>query len=185
LLNKGVGIVVIDDSNKQAAAELLCTQVWRYCHEEEKAGFRLRFDKDIIEDRKRLADHLRGLYPPCVGLSEHDSECEQLVQCADFLAGAIRLKVDFGLGRRDPNTKVTVDGDAQDSKEEIELSFYFFAALRYCLWGRVRDVGDEPNVPYPTKSVLGQGFVINSSLPRDLLDKAVSFVDGDYMGCIH
>lgn len=105
-------------------------------------------------DRQPLGDHLRGFYPPCVGLSEHDSECEQLIQCADFLAGAVKLKVDFGLGKRDPNARVTVDGDVQGSKEEMELSFYFFAALRYCLWGDVRDFGDGLNAHRPMKSVV-------------------------------
>ena len=67
LLNNGIGIVVLDDSSKQAAAERLCTQVWQYCHEERTDGFRLRFDKDIIEDRRRLKNHLSGFYPPVSG----------------------------------------------------------------------------------------------------------------------
>jgi hypothetical protein len=185
LLNGGVGIVAIDDSTKQLAAERLCTQVWQYCHDEKKAGFRLRFDKDIIEDRRRLMTHLHGLYPPCVGLSEHDSACEQLVQCADFLAGAIKLKIDFGLGTRDPNVKVTVDGEDPGSRKEMELSFYFFATLRYCLWGHIHDFGDGVNTFHPIKSVMGRGVVISSSASQGLLDKAIAFVDGDYMGCIH
>lgn len=185
LLNDGVGIVALDDVGKQAAAELLCTQIWQYCHDEKKAGFRLRFDKDIIENQERLKRHLRGFYPPCVGLGEHDSAYEQLIQCADLLAGAIKLKVDFGLGARDPNKKVTVSSEVPGSTEETALSFYFFAALRYCLWGRVSDYGDGVHTFYPKKSVIGRGFVIHSSVPRELLDKATSFIDGDYMGFIH
>jgi Protein of unknown function (DUF3800) len=185
LLNNGIGIVVLDDSTKQAAAERLCTQVWQYCHDEKKDGFRLRFDKNIVEDRQRLKSHLRGFYPPCVGLSEHDSDYEELIQYADFLAGAIKLKIDFGLGVRDPNVKVTVDGENPGSREEMELSFYFFAALRYCLWGRVHDFGDGANRNDPRKMVLGRGLVVNSSAGREAVDKAISFIDGDYMGCIH
>jgi len=185
LLNSGLGIVLVDDSSKQGAAERLCQQVWWYCHIEKKSGFRLRFDKDIIQDRKRLKNHLRGFFPPCVGLSEHDSEYEQLVQCADFLAGAIKLKVDFGLGNRDPNVKVTVEGENPGLREEMERSFYFFAALRYCLWGQVHDFGDGVNSNDPRKMVMGRGLVVNSSAGHEAVEKATSFIDGDYMGCIH
>lgn len=185
LLNNALGIVVIHDSTKQAAAERLCTQVWRYCHEENKDGFRLRFDKNIIEDRQRLKSHLRAFYPPCVGLSEHDSDYEILIQYADFLAGAIKLKVDFGLGARNPNDKITVDGENPGSKEEMEQSFYFFAALRYCLWGHVHDFGDGVNNNDPRKMVIERGLVVNSSAESEAVDRAISFIDGDYMGCIH
>jgi hypothetical protein len=185
LLNYGVGIVVVDDRGKQAAAEQLCTQVWQYCRDEKKSGFRLRFDKDILEDRNRLKTHLRGFNPPCAGWSEHDSEVEQLIQCADLLAGAIKLKIDFGLGARDPNKKIMVNGEVEHSKEEMEQSFYFFGTLRYCLWGVVHDLGDGVNTFNPRKSVLGRGVKISSSVPQELLDKATAFLDGDYMGCIH
>ena len=149
-------------------------------------GFRLRFDKNIIEDRYQLKRHLRGFYPPCVGLSEHDSDYEVLIQYADFLAGAIKLKIDFGLGTRDPNIKVRVDGENPGSKEEMEQSFYFFAALRYCLWGHVRDFGDGTEERYdPRKIVMGRGLVVKSSAALETIGKAISFIDGDYMGCIH
>jgi hypothetical protein len=183
LLNNSLGIVVIDDRGKQAAAERLSTQVWQYCHDEGKRGFRLRFDRDIVEDQKRLKKHLLGLYPPCVGLSEHDSDVEQLIQCADFLAGVIKLKLDFGLGKRDPNSKIVVTGEVGE-REEMEQSFYFFAALRYCLWGRVHDFGDDLS-PYPKKLVMDRGIVIASSASSSTVAKAVTFIDGDYMGCIH
>lgn len=149
------------------------------------AGFRLRFDKDIIEDRRRLKNHLSGFYPPCVGLSEHDSECEQLVQYADFLAAAIKLKIDFGLGNRNPRQKIAVACENSGARKETELSFYFFAALRYCLWGRILDVGYGVSTNDPRKMVMGRGLIVNSSAEREVVDSAISFIDGDYMGCIH
>ena len=85
-----------------------------------------------------------------------------LVQYADFLAGAIKLKIDFGLGTRDPNIKVTVDGENPGSREEMEQSFYFFGALRYCLWGNVHDFGDGVNNYDPRKMVMGRGLVVIS-----------------------
>jgi hypothetical protein len=116
----------------------------------------------------------------------------------------IKLKIDFGLGTRDPNIKVRVDeevgilneylvirimfaqaGENPGSKEEMEQSFYFFAALRYCLWGHVRDFGDGVDSYDPRKMVMGRGLVVKSSAGREAIDKAVSFIDGDYMGCIH
>lgn len=118
-------------------------------------------------------------------MSEHDSDYEALVQYADFLAGAIKLKIDFGLGTRDPNIKVAVSGEDPGSTKEMEQSFYFFAALRYCLWGRVHDFGDGVNNYHPRKMVLGRGLVVSSSAGRQAIDRAVSFIDGDYMGCIH
>ena len=184
ILNSGIGIVLLDDSTKQIAAERLCTQVWYYCHVEKKDGFRLRFDKDIIENRKKIEFHLRGFYPPCVGYSKHNSACEQLVQCADFLAGAIKLKVDFGLGNRDPNMRITVKSE-MNSTEDTDVGSYFFAALRYCLWGVVHDFGDGINTSVPRKLVMGRGVLINSSSSADVLDKETHFIDGDYMGCIH
>jgi hypothetical protein len=128
---------------------------------------------------------LRGFYPPCVGLSEHDSDYELLVQYADFLVGAIKLKIDFGLGTRNPNVKVTVDGENPGSREEMEQSFFFFGSLRYCLCGNVHDFGDGVNNYDPRKMVMGRGLVVSSSADSAAIDRAVSFIDGDYMGCIH
>jgi hypothetical protein len=186
-LNGGsIGIVVVDDSSRQSAAELLCTQIARYCREQEKAGFRLRFDENIIESRT-LRTHLQGFDPPCVGLSEHNSDSEQLIQLADFLAGAIKLKVGFGLGIRNPHAKILVDSEFQGGpKEEWEQGFYFSAALRYCLWGVVRDAGEGTEDTYhPEKLVLGRGLLVSSTVPQVFLDKAVSFIDRDFMGCLH
>jgi hypothetical protein len=33
--------------------------------------------------------------------------------------------------------------------------------------------------------VEGAGLVVYPSAPRHEIDKAISFIDGDYMGCIH
>jgi len=174
--------VLVDDSTKQEAAERLCTQISWFCHVEGKSGFRLRFDEDIVESRKELQKHLRGLCPSCVGVSSHDSEYEQLIQYADFLAGAVKLKIDLGLGIRDPNLKILVESDDPGSKEQMELSFYLFATLRYCLWGCISDYGDGINTYDPRKSVIGRGVVIHSSTSQDVMDRAMSFIDGDYMG---
>jgi hypothetical protein len=185
LVNSSIGIVVIDDSDKQSATERLCSQIWHFCNEETKGGFRLRFDKNIVEDRDRLQNYLRALYPPCVGMSQHDSAHEQLLQYADFLAGAIKLKVDFGLGTRDPNRKITVSGEDPGSRVQMEQSAYFFGTLRYCLWGRILDCGDGVNTYEPRKSVLGRGLLIHSSATVQDLNTATTFIDGDYMGCLH
>ena len=37
----------------------------------------------------------------------------------------------------------------------MELSLYFFATLRYCLWGRIHDFGDGVNTFPPNK--IGNG----------------------------
>src|SRR5207253_2209152 len=111
ILNNGSGIVVVHEAGKQEAALVLCTQCWRYCLENKYPGFSVRFDRDIISDRAALEAYLRSLHPPCVGLSECDSAMEQLIQPADFLAGAAKLKLDFGTGRRNPDNQIPCDDD--------------------------------------------------------------------------
>ena len=96
-------LVVLDDRSKQAAAMHVCEQAWRFCQESGISGFRLRFDENIVSDWKALKTHLDAFNPPCVGLCEADSRYEDLIQAADFVAGAMKLKIDLGLGERDPN----------------------------------------------------------------------------------
>lgn len=182
-LNDALGIAVITEENKQEAAIRLATQIWHYCDEYKLGGFRLRFDRDIVSDWGGLRHHVSGLFPPCVSLGEADSGDEQLLQPADFLAGAIKLKVDYGLGRKDPNFMILAPSE-NGTNEAVEAGFYFFATLRYCLWGDVKDFGDSER-PFPRKLVLGKGLVVHSSAPQEDLDKATAYLDGEYMGCIH
>ncbi len=178
-LNRGLGIAVIHEGGKQAAAEELLKQLWFYSNAENKQGFRARFDRGIIQDWPSFRKSANSYFPPCVGISEHDSASEQLLQCADFLAGCIKLKVSFGLGVRDPNQRIE-----HAKVGETELGFLFFAALRYCLWGDVKDYGDG-DICVPLKSTWNKGLVVVSSLPEETVSRAVAFLDGDYMGCIH
>ena len=179
ILNRGTGIVVIYEGNQQSAAVKLLEQVWSYAQQEGKKGFRVRFDKGIVQDWPELRKIAASYFPPCVGLSDHDSASEQLVQCADFLAGSVKLKIDFGLGTRDKNRKI------DDQEIGItEIGFFFFAALRDCLWGEVRDYGDGIETYMPLKHTRNKGLTVVSSLAGEVLESAISFLDGDYMGSI-
>lgn len=188
LAGTGTGLVVIDDRTKQDAAMTICEQAWRYCQETGQAGFRLRFDQNIVSDWESLKNHVRGFYPPCVGLCEADSRYEHLIQAADFLAGAVKLKIDFGLGIRDPNKKIILptnitEGCSVDQQEECEIGWFMFATLRHCIWG---DISASEEGPYePWKTTLGRGLVYTSSAPREEIDRAISDLDGFFMGCIH
>src|SRR6185295_2848225 len=108
---QSTALVVLDDRSKQAAAMHVCEQAWRFCQESGISGFRLRFDENIVSDWKALKTHLDAFNPPCVGLCEADSGYEHLIQAADFLAGAMKLKIDLGLGERDPNEKIFLTRD--------------------------------------------------------------------------
>ncbi len=180
ILNRGIAIAVIHEGTRQSAALRLIEQIWSYTHSENRQGFRVRFDKGIIDNWNEVHRAASSYFPPCVGLSSHDSECEQLIQAADFLAGSIKLQIDFGLGSRDPNKKIEFGREG-----EMEIGFFFFAALRYCLWGDIKDYGDGLNTVNPRKSTVNKGIVIVSSQPRDILDKAIVELDGMFMGCIH
>ncbi|MBZ5532253.1 MAG: DUF3800 domain-containing protein [Acidobacteriia bacterium] len=180
ILNKGTGIVVIYEGNQQAAALKLMEQIWSYSEQEKKKGFKVRFDKGIVQDWPELRKIAASYFSPCVGLSDHDSAGEQLVQCADFLAGSVKLKIDFGRGVRDQNQKI-------DDPEigSTEIGFFFFAALRYCLWGEVKDYGDGIETFMPLKHTRNKGLVVVSSIANEVLESATALLDGDYMGCIH
>jgi len=180
ILNRGTGIAVIYEGTRQAAAMRLIEQIWSYINSENKQGFRIRFDEGIIDDWNEAQRVASSYFPPCVGLSSHDSRSEQLIQAADFLAGSVKLQVDFGLGRRDRNEKIEFDPEG-----EMEIGYFFFATLRYCLWGEITDYGDGVNTFEPRKSTLNKGIVIVSSQSREVLEKAILELDGMFMGCIH
>lgn len=182
------GLVVLDDRSKHHGALRLTRQVWSYCCENEAAGFRLRFDENIVTDWKELKEHLQRLYPPCVGLCQADSRYEHLLQAADMLAGAAKLAIDFGLGKRNPNEKIALtpalaEGHGLSEDEGCELGWFMFANLRYCIWGEVSTLPDRPNEPWKTTS--GRGLAVHSSLPGSVIADALAALDGFYMGCIH
>jgi hypothetical protein len=166
----------------------VCEQAWRFCQESGISGFRLRFDENIVSDWKALKTHLDAFNPPCVGLCEADSGYEHLIQAADFLAGAMKLKIDLGLGERDPNEKIFLTRDMAEGygltvEEGCELGWFMFASLRYCIWGKTYT---PPGNPYqPWKNTRGRGLIVHSSVDQEMVGKAVVNLDDFFMGCIH
>lgn len=180
ILNKGTGIVVIHEGDRQAAALKLIEQIWSYAQEENKQGFRIRLDEGIARHWNELQNAANSYFPPCVGLSQHNSASEQLLQVADFLAGAIKLQIDFGLGFQNWSKTIELPEVGQ-----TEIGFFFFAALRYCLWGKITDIGDGVDTFHPIKDTINRGIVVISSQPKEILEKATAQLEGLYMGCIH
>lgn len=188
IASRGVSLVVVDDRSKQLAAMQLGEQAFWYCHETGLSGFRLRFDENIVSDRKALKTHVAGFNPPCVGLCEADSQYEHLLQAADFLAGAVKLQIDFALGNRDPNEEIFLipDGNGANGlqdKEACDLGGFMFANLRYCIWGRIHTLPGRPEEPW--KATRNRGLIVHSAASEEIIAKAVARLDDFYMGCIH
>ncbi len=166
----------------------VCEQAWRFCQESGISGFRLRFDENIVSDWKALKTHLHAFNPPCVGLCEADSRYEHLIQAADFVAGAMKLKIDLGLGERDPSEKIFLASDMAEGygltvEEGCELGWFMFASLRYCIWGKTYTPPGNPDQPW--KNTRGRGLIVHSSVDQEMLGKAVVNLDDFFMGCIH
>lgn len=132
--------------------------------------------------------HASAYFPPCVGLCEADSRYEHLIQAADFMAGAVKLQIDFGLDKRDSQRKVDLSLElanayALSGEEGCELGWFMFASLRDCIWGKTSALAEEPYEPW--KTTLGRGLVIHSSVSEEEKRKATAELDSLFMGCIH
>ncbi|MBI4458569.1 MAG: hypothetical protein HY648_00745 [Acidobacteria bacterium] len=175
------GFLIIAEQSKQESARMLATQVSDFCRSENRAGFVLRFDKNIITDSSELDRSVYSLNPPCVGWSEVDSAHDQLMQCADLFLGFQKLRIDFSLERSDADKLVEVEV-YEGGREEYPISWYLFASLRYSLWGQLEEGYSEGE---PWKRNLGFGVRVYSSLPSEIISKAVSRINREYVGCIH
>lgn len=125
---------------------------------------------------------------PCVGLCQASSRDEHLIQAADFLAGAVKLAIDFGLGNRDYNQKIMLAPELSDryglsGDRGIELGWFMFVHLRYCIWGDVTAPAEHPHQPWKTTS--GRGLTSSSTVPEATMLKAAAHLDGLFMGCVH
>ena len=123
-----------------------------------------------------------------MGLCEADSRYEHLIQAADFVAGAMKLKIDLGLGERDPNEKIFLAPDMAEGygltvEEGCELGWFMFASLRYCIWGKTYAPPGNPEQPW--KNTRGRGLIVHSSVDQEMVGKAVVNLDDFFMGCIH
>lgn len=189
IASSSLAIIVIDERSKHDAALTICEQARSYCLEQNYDGYRLRFDENIVANWREMKERVAQHHPPCVGLCEADSKYEQLIQAADFIAGATKLQIDLDLGNRDPHLKIELskelsEGYALSGDEGCELGWFMFASLRHCIWGETPP--RQEGIPYePWKSTLGRGLTIHSSVPIDEVNKATTGLDTLFMGCIH
>jgi hypothetical protein len=178
VLSHARGTVVIHERTKVEAAAALAIQLSEYSREHQADGFACRFDRGIIEGSSFFVES-RKLKPPCVGVSIHDSQFDQLIQAADLFTGFQKLRIDIGTGR--VNGDRSIHADVYDDEHgEYPLGWYLSVGLRYCLWGRY-----EGDVDRPTKVNRGLGVRIFSSASAAAIDDALSHLSGEYMGCIH
>lgn len=182
LLSATTGFLVIAEEGKQVAALHLATQLSDYCRASGLRGFMCRFDRSIVANAGEFDQHAYSLNPPCAGWSEVDSAHDPLIQFADLFVGSQKLRVDFGLGRADPNKLVEFEEGGE--RGECKLSFYMFAALRYSLWGEAeeRDKDEELDLH---KNNLGRGVRVYTTVPREVIADAIRYIEREYMGCIH
>lgn len=181
VLNTATGFLVVTTDSKQFAAKALANQLSDYCRLKRLPGFVCRFDKNILSDRHEYDRHAYSLSPPCAGWSEVDSLHDQLIQCADLFVGFQKLRIDFGLGTAEPGKMVEVEV-YEGVRDEYELWWYLFAALRHSLWGEV----EEPHTPgEPWKNNLGLGLRVYSNVPKEIMQGALSYISREFLGCIH
>jgi hypothetical protein len=181
VLSRCQAFLVGTDHGKQRAAVEMTTTLSDFCRGSKHAGFLCRFDKNIINDPDEFDRHSYNLDPPCVGWSEADSAHEPLLQCADLFVGFQKLRIDMGTGRRDPEKPVQVEV-YEGTRAQYPLSWYLHLAFRYCIWGKweePRQLGND------WKNNLGLGVRFFSSAPELELKQALTYVERDFIGCVH
>ena len=184
----GTVLIALHDRSKQDAAILLGRQVSRYCKESGLLGFRLRFDENIVCDWVEMRAELEASGLPCVGLCQVNSRDEQLIQAADFMAGAVKLVIDFGLGNRDHKQTITLREEMANQyglsvDQGISLGWFMFVHLRHCIWGR--ETPTHENNYDRRKSTIGRGLAFSSAMPDATILKATAHLEGFWMGCAH
>jgi hypothetical protein len=187
IFNGCTGFLVIHYNGKQSAAIELCRQLSDYCRSMECDGFGITLDENIVHDARDFDQKISGIVPGPVAWSAVDSKHNPLIQLADLFVGINKRRIDFGTGHADPNKVIEVEF-YEGQKSQLDLSYYFFAGLRYSLWGKVRGLccdSTRPDHSDPFKHNLGYGLRIFSPLPRGEKLAAVSQFGKEFMGCIH
>ncbi len=180
VLGETRGFLVISEHGKQAAALQLATQLSDFCRANDFWGFIIRFDNGIVQDSNEFDRHAYSLSPTCFGWSNVDSAHDQLMQCADLFVGFQKLRIDFALERAD--RKRMVELDAYDGvRGKFELEWYVRLSLRHSLWGDI----ERPHEGQPWKKNLGLGVRVFSSVPDAIMEKALTYLKREYLGCIY
>ena len=175
------GFLIVTDRTKQTAAVELANQLSDFCKTSGLSGFVCRFDKNIIQNRAEFDRSAFALDPPCAGWSEVDSAHDQLVQSADIFVGFQKLRMDFGLGRIDPNKAVEVE-PYEGLRSQYSLGWFLHLALRHSLWGRADQMDKSGRV---LKNNVGYGVRMSSGLPKPLQEQALSHLGRENLGCVH
>ena len=178
VLARASGTVVIYEGTKAEAANAIAKQLSDYSRALGAPGFVCRFDRGIIGET-RFAECAESLDPPCVGIAMIDSRSDPLLQAADLFAGFQKLRIDTGTGRVDAERLIRADV-YDDETADYPLGWYLSVGLRYCLWGSCEGDKDQP-----TKINAGLGVRVYSSAPQEAISRALTYINSEYMGCIH
>lgn len=181
VLSKTQGFLIISEHGKHTAALELATQLSDFCQDKQLSGFVFRFDNNIIQNSTEFDRHAYSLQPPCVGWNNIDSAHDQLMQCADLFVGFHKLRMDFGLERVDRNKMIELDAYNDGVRGEFELEWYVRLSLRHSLWGHLEGPLDETKF----KKNLGFGVRVFSKVSKATMEKALTYLDHDYLGCIY
>jgi hypothetical protein len=175
------GFLIITDQSKHAASLKLAVQLSDFCKTQRFGGFVCRFDQNIVGDHDDFDRAAFALDPPCAGWSEIDSAHDQLIQCADIFVGFQKMRLDFGMGQKNPNKMVEVEA-YEGERSSYPIGWFVRLGLRHSLWGKV-DRMDKSGAVW--KHNLGLGVRISSALPDDIQKQLLSHLDQENLGCIH
>ena len=100
----------------------------------------------------------------------------------------MKLRIDFGLGERDPKERIVLAPDTAEcygltGEKGCELGWFMFASLRGCIWGRNYTAPGYPQDPW--KTTRDRGLVVHSSVDEGIVRTAVAPLEDFFMGCIH
>ena len=172
-------ISLVEGTDKNLAAKLLCEQVHDYCTEEGFPAFAIYYDEGMIPDQERLRQLLEAEKdgPVCAGLQSVVSSSEQIIQCCDVFIGLFRQIMRHEIEKiRKP---IIVYYDDLNKEVEMTISEYTQMITRFVLWGQCVDI--ETAIKHST----GRGFRVHSSMSataRKVLEKSIGT---SYLGCMH
>lgn len=175
-------VLLVEETDKQVAAQRMYDQILDFCHAAAINTFHLDYDEDLVPEMKALWHYLQGCETAvsCLGLQAVDSEREPLIQCADILAGLFRTAVVHELEGR--STRIPVKDFYDDETVACSMSEYLQLFTKHLMPGE--QYIEEPEY-LPFTDCWDRGFRVASSISDEakaLLRRRIALY---YLGCMH
>ncbi len=159
-------VVLHEGRDKQSAASDLVSRIIEFCSEKGIGAFSIVFDRNLVRDAKPLWALCSGSELICLGIQEHESEYDQLVQLADLFAGfcgySIRQTLNDG-----PSGKMAfwIEGDEDIDGLAFDLplkDWFFLQAMG--LFPRATEESVDGDDTWVEHNAWGSGFLVKSSM---------------------